>query len=244
MIIDCFTFYNEPEMLEFHINHIYPYVDKILVIEGDRTYAGKPYKSMFNIKNDKVEHHIVPLLENPGSRWDNEALQRKLAGEIASKYDGTLFFECVDEIINLDFIVPYNSPVTLSLDNYYYYFNGKDVGDKPDHPMPIALPTSELLTNDLHSIWDGRHNYTTYQHAGWHFSYLGGAERIKEKLAAYSHAENDTDDIKNNLEANIQAGKDIFGRDDHEFVFTPIDDTYPQYLVDNQDKYKEFIHAS
>jgi len=71
MIIDMFTFYNEKELLEFHINHVYDYVDKIIVIEGDRTYAGFPYTSIFhNIWGDKVEHHIVPLLEPPDRDWE------------------------------------------------------------------------------------------------------------------------------------------------------------------------------
>lgn len=245
MVIDCFTFYNEPELLEFHINHVYPYVDKILVIEGDRTYAGKPYKSMFNIKNDKVEHHIVPLLENPKDRWENEALQRKLAGDIARKYPGTLYFECVDEIIDPVWYQAYktfNEPHCLSLDNYYYYFNGKDVGEKPDHPMPIVLPTIQIT--DLHKQWEQRHSWSTVPNAGWHFSYLGGIERIKEKLAAYSHAENDTNEVKDKLEENIKAGKDIFGRDDHRFEFVPLDDSFPEYLVENQDKYKELIYET
>lgn len=242
MIIDMFTYYNEPEMLEFHINHVYDHVDKIIVIEGDRTYDGRPYKSKFNIKRDKVEHHIVPLLENPGSRWDNEALQRKLAGEIAKAYEGILFFECVDEIVDTMFYdnaAQFTEPTCLSLQNYYYYFNGKDVGDKPDHPMPIVLPTNSYA--NLHNAWESRHSFTTIPEAGWHFSYLGGIERIKEKLAAYSHAENDTEDVKANLEKNIKAGKDIFGREDHKFEFVPIDNTFPAELIYNTDKYKEMI---
>lgn len=237
-----FTYYNEPEMLEFHINHVYDYVDKIIVIEGDRTYDGRPYTSSFDIKRDKVEHHIVPLLENPKDRWENEALQRKLAGDIAKQYDGILFFECVDEIVDTIYYQnaeQFSEPHCLSLQNFYYYFNGKDVGEKPDHPMPIVLPTHAYA--NLHHAWEHRHGFTTIPNAGWHFSYLGGIERIKEKLAAYSHAENDTDDVRDNLEKNIQAGNDIFGRDDHKFEYVDIDSSFPKELVENQDKYKELI---
>lgn len=75
----------------------------------------------------------------------------------------------------------------------------------------------------------------------WHFSYLGGIERIKEKLKAYSHAENDTDEVRDNLEKNIKAGNDIFGRDDHKFEFVEIDDSFPKELINNQEKYKDLI---
>ena len=245
MIIDMFTYYNEPELLDFHINHVSDFVDKIIVIEGDRTYAGKPYKSSFEPgKYKKVEHHIVPLKENPENRWENEALQRKLAGDIAKQYPGTLYFECVDEIIDTVWYhahKTFDKPHCLSLNNYYYYFNGKDVGDKPDHPMPIVLPTDQIT--NLHEQWESRHSWPTVPNAGWHFSYLGGIDRIKEKLAAYSHAENDTEAVKQGLEVNIKQGNDIFGRPDHKFEYVPIDDSFPKYLVDNQTKYKEFIHA-
>lgn len=243
MIVDVFTYYNEPEMLEFHINHVYDHVDKIIVIEGDRTYDGRAYKSKFNIKRDKVEHHIVKLLANPSSRWENEGLQRRSAGEIAKQYDGIVFFECVDEIIDTfyyDNAKNFTSPTCLSLQNYYYYFNGKDIGDKPNHPMPIVLPSNQIT--DLHTQWEQRHSFPTIPNAGWHFSYLGGIDRIKEKLQAYSHAENDNDEVKAKLEQNIKAGKDIFGREDHKFEYVEIDNSFPAELVDNQDKYKELIH--
>ncbi len=239
MIIDAFTFYNEMELLDFHINHVYDSVDKIIVVEGDRTYDGRPYKSKVKLNDPKVEHHIVPLNPTPVDRWENEATQRRLAGEIAKQFDGTLFFECVDEIVRSEFIRELSSPTCFSLDNYYYYFNGKDKGNS-DHPMPIALPTKDIT--NLHEQWVKRHSYPTFYNAGWHFSYLGGADRIKQKLAAYSHVENDTDEVKANLDKNIQQGKDIFGRNDHYFEYVPIDDSFPPYLVANQEKFKEFIH--
>lgn len=236
-----FTYYNEKELLDFHINHVYDHVDKIIVIEGDRTYDGTPYKSTLKFDDPKIEHHIVPLIKNPVDRWENEAWQRRLAGEIAKDYDGTVFFECVDEIVDTffyDHASLFTQPHTLSLDNYYYYFNGKDVGNSA-HPMPIVLPTHAYA--NLHDAWDKRHGFPTIDHAGWHFSYLGGIERIKEKLKAYSHAENDTDEVRDNLEKNIKAGNDIFGRDDHKFEFVEIDDSFPKELINNQEKYKDLI---
>jgi beta-1,4-mannosyl-glycoprotein beta-1,4-N-acetylglucosaminyltransferase len=239
MIIDCFTYYNEKELLDFHINHVYDYVDKIIVVEGDRTYDGRPYKSDFNIKDPKVEHHIVSLLEKPDTRWQNEALQRKLAGDIAKQYEGTLFFECVDEIVRTELYKEYLTPKCFVLDNFYYYFNGKDVGEKPDHPMPVAIPT-KFITN-LHFQWEYRSSFTQIPHAGWHFSYLGGIDRIKQKLSAYSHVENDTDEVKRKLTKNIKAGNDIFGRPDHKFEYVKIDDSFPKELVNNLKKYKDLI---
>lgn len=244
MKIAMFTYYNEEELLGFHIRHALPYVDKIIVVEGDRRYDGTPYESSL-IDMDlpiNVDHYIVPLLEEPVDRWENEALQRRLAGEIAKEYDGMLFFGCVDEILHpAIYEQEYTEPTCLSLDNYYYYFNGKDIGDNPTHPMPIVMPIDQIT--DLHEQWEQRHGWPVIYPAGWHFSYLGGVERIKEKLSAYSHAEYDNDEVKDGLIANIRNGRDIFDRPDHHFKYVPIDDSFPKELVDNQDKYRDLIKA-
>ena len=58
-----------------------------------------------------------------------------------------------------------------------------------------------------------------HKNGGWHFSYLGGVERIREKIAAFSHQEfnkppfNTPDWIREQL---IQ-GADLFGRGDAGF---------------------------
>lgn len=252
MKVDVFTFYNEIELLDFRLNHLKGLVDHVVIVEGDRTYAGKQYTSQLIGRNLAEEygyditHIIVPLKEFPSSRWENEALQRKIAGQFARDTypEATIFFSCVDEILDPAVYTEYDTPHTLSLQNFYYYFNGKDVGEKPDHPMPIAFPASALKDTDLHSLWESRHGFPTLFPAGWHFSYLGGVDRIKEKLEAYSHVENDTPAIKDSLEDNIAAGRDIFSRPDHKFEYVKIDDSFPQYLVDNQDKYKELIHEA
>lgn len=40
MIVDCFTYYNEEELLEFRINLYKDYVDMFVIMEGDRSYTG------------------------------------------------------------------------------------------------------------------------------------------------------------------------------------------------------------
>lgn len=250
---DVFPFYNELDVLDFRLHHVYDHVDYIVIVEGDRTYPGTPYESMY-LKNkeryawaaDKIRHVIVPLKENPVDRWENEAIQHDgtLEGFKDAQPDDLIFWSVgVDEIIKHEYYDGIVSPVQacLSLDNYYYYFNGRDVGSKPDHPMLMVFNYGALNTN-VQTFWEQRHGWMTIDHAGWHFSYLGGIELIKQKLAAYSHVENDTEEVKANLEKNIKAGNDIFGRPDHKFEFVKIDDTFPPYLVANQDKYKHLIY--
>tara|TARA_B100001094_G_scaffold214092_1_gene208155 strand:+ start:1297 stop:2154 length:858 start_codon:yes stop_codon:yes gene_type:complete len=80
------------------------------------------------------------------------------------------------------------------------------------------------------------------QDAGWHFSFLGNAENFKLKLASYEHTENNTQNVIGNAEEKIESGLDPLGRG-QTYQAVPIDDSYPDYITSNQDKYAEFIKA-
>lgn len=250
---DAFTLFNETDVLDLHINNSYPHVDHILIVESDRTYAGEKIAAPLwdSVKHkyldfaDKITHIVTTLDGNPNSRWDNEAKQRNDVeiGLVGAEPDDMIFFSCVDEIIHPALFGAVTENSVLELDNYYYALNGKDVGTNPIHPMPICIRRGDINGN-LHQIWEGRHSLAVVPGAGWHFSYLGGIDQIVQKLEAYSHSEHDTDEVKDNLKANIAAGNDIFGRPDHAFKYVKIDKSFPPYLYENQDKFKELIHAS
>ena len=79
---------------------------------------------------------------------------------------------------------------------------------------------------------------------GWHFSFLGGNDKIKEKLQGYGHQEHNNDMVKDNLEENIKNNKDILGRGYYDYKIVPFDpEEYPRALVLNQEFYEEFIYA-
>jgi len=80
------------------------------------------------------------------------------------------------------------------------------------------------------------------QDAGWHFSFLGNAENFKLKLASYEHTENNIESVIGNAEEKIESGLDPLGRG-QTYTAVPIDDSYPDYIQSNQDKYGEFIKA-
>ena len=70
----------------------------------------------------------------------------------------------------------------------------------------VAINTdAQALRNDR-----GKTQRKKILNAGWHFSYLGGVEKIVEKLESFAHAEFDNDTIKNRsrIANRIDAGKD------------------------------------
>jgi beta-1,4-mannosyl-glycoprotein beta-1,4-N-acetylglucosaminyltransferase len=93
-----------------------------------------------------------------------------------------------------------------------------------------------------------RRNYPAYlvHDAGWHFTGMGGAERLGEKIRSFSHTEVDTPEINNpaHLAACIEAGVDVSGRTDIRFKREALNVTYPRYLLDHQDKFSHLIWRS
>lgn len=78
---------------------------------------------------------------------------------------------------------------------------------------------------------------------GWHFSFLGGTDKIKEKLEGYGHQEHNNSMVKDNLEENIKNNKDILGRGYYDYKIVPLDpEEYPKHIVQNVAKYSEFIY--
>ena len=46
-IYDCFTFFNELELLEIRLNELYNYVNYFVIVEGDKTHDGKTKEFIF-----------------------------------------------------------------------------------------------------------------------------------------------------------------------------------------------------
>lgn len=87
----------------------------------------------------------------------------------------------------------------------------------------------------------GEHsNAYKIEDGGWHWSFFGDAEKFKQKISSYGDCHLDIPSITNNIEERIENGLDPLGRSNFLQV-VPIDDTYPEYIINNQKKYSEFI---
>jgi hypothetical protein len=78
---------------------------------------------------------------------------------------------------------------------------------------------------------------------GWHFSYLGGVPAIRQKLQAFAHQEYNTSAMldSDRLRRLIEAGEDIFGRASHKFIAVAIDESFPEYLRENLDRFTSAV---
>jgi len=127
MIYDCFTFFNELDLLEIRFNELYPYVDKFVLVEANKTFQNtpKPFyfeenKHLFKDFLDKVVHIkvtkyplFIPLL-NPFSTWKMEFHQRNqiLKGLTSCKPNDLILLSDVDEIPCTEKITKHSNSIT------------------------------------------------------------------------------------------------------------------------------------
>jgi hypothetical protein len=90
MIFDCFTFFNELDILEIRLNEMAPVVDRFVLVEASKTFQGADKPLYFNENKarfapflDKIEHVIVDFPEDPSlyrkassQAWAREYFQR------------------------------------------------------------------------------------------------------------------------------------------------------------------------
>ena len=94
MIYDCFSFYNELELLELRLHELKDVVDKFVLVEATRKHSNQP-KSLCFLENrdrfaqfaDKIIHIVVddaPATDRPFAieRFQRNAIARSMGFDV------------------------------------------------------------------------------------------------------------------------------------------------------------------
>jgi len=169
--------------------------------------------------------------------WQKESCRRGLE---SAQNDDIIMFSDVDEIPNpavlkrLTEFFDSTQVYALQMNSYYYYLNMLKETDWLGTRIGTWGVMKSLSWNQLR-----KDIQTTIPAAGWHFSFQGGTDKVREKIEAYSHQELNTHDIKEQLSNRIQQGQDPYNRG--QLTKVPIDQSFPQYIRDNIQQYQHMI---
>lgn len=250
MLIECFPFFNELDLLELRLNITDSYVDYWVISESRKTFSGldKPLylKDNLDTRYSKFKDKIIHVEYNCcGDAWHSEFESRNALGRtILSKFndkDVVVLSDC-DEIPDYRKITfKEELPTIIETKGYYYYLNCRQNLDFQVVSMFNVSILRDIAMNRLRAC-AGKAK-VVIKDAGWHWSFLGGADKIKEKIDAYAHQEMNLPEINNvsSIEANVDGLKDIFGRKELSYSIVSIDDSYPDYLLNNLDKYRHLV---
>lgn len=262
MIIDCFTFFNELDLLESRLNYLYDKVDKFVLVEADITHSGKS-KPFYFLENQnryqKFIDKIISLqitipLENldwnhdiskgyNNASWQVENFQRnsiRKALEPFNDFDHVMISD-LDEIPNKDSIdrairlLKYKPVVSFETQQFYY-----NLGQCLIEPWPATIITNlfYLKNTNPQILRMTRMNYPLVKNGGWHLTYFGSPEQIQNKIKNFAHQEfnNETFTDLNYISEKINNGQELYGRPFPIIKYTL--DKFPQSFLDCFSRYK------
>lgn len=269
-IIDCFTFFNELDLLEFRLKLLDPHISHFVIAESNLTHSGaaKPYHFEENKKRFEPWLHkitYIPLQQsadglsfnknettyNPeGASWKLENEQRNalsVAGTLAAD-DDLVIVSDLDEIPDpavLKKLGDIAEPVALSMLFHYYFFNCQNTGHERWWNGSVVAVGKQFKQTTPQQLRDKRNDHKHIKKGGWHFSYLGGIEKIKQKIRSFAHTEFNKEEYLQDdyLLKAINKGEDIFKREGVSFKFvSPY--YYPGWLRKEMMGYPAFLHIT
>ena len=290
MIYDCFTFFNELELLELRLNELSGVVDKFVLVEATRTFTNQP-KPLYYLENrarfaafaNRIIHVVVKDVPDVADPWVIERHQRNSIsrGLLDCRPDDWVLVSDLDEIPRAAVVeklsreIPYrdnpfanaihsvfnsrpvktifhrrgfrrrlrrNHPFVWRFQHamYVYFLNCKSV------QPPYTHGTVMLRYRDYSVAEELRHSgYKNIPDAGWNFTWMGGVDRILDKIQSFSHQECNQPQFKNPNRINelILNGQQVFGGP-KKLVFVPVDGSFPKYLREHPDRYQAWIRPT
>ena len=241
LIVDCFPFFQELDLLEWRLQELHPVVDWFVLVEATHTHSGKPKplhyganRQRFARYYNKIRQHVVADLPEgdglPATRR-REMMQRNeiLTGVRDLPDDTIILISDLDEIPRRELIPQLPKYIDDGVIGVFHqklhYYNVNTYA--PDRPWPgtraarladVRALSPHVIRNALGQPDAHYPRYGLVQNGGWHYSYFGGTERIQNKMSSFLHQElvSEQSSTAATIEARVKAGVDIWGRENEQ----------------------------
>ena len=192
MIVDCFTFYNELDILKKRLKYLSPVVDKFVLVESTKTFRGNS-KELFYEQNkkdfdewkDKIIHVIVE--DNPDDKnpWVRESYQRNCItrGLTEISVEDLVMISDVDEVPKVELIrkLP-NSLDTISLHMITFNYSIEYFQTFEKWFGTVISTKKNVVDKTPQYFRDNRWKFPHIELGGWHFSSFGDEKFLANKL--------------------------------------------------------------
>jgi beta-1,4-mannosyl-glycoprotein beta-1,4-N-acetylglucosaminyltransferase len=287
MIYDCFTFFNELDLLEIRFNILDQVVDYFVLVEASKTHTNKDkafeyeeHKERFKAFHKKIIHiKVDDFPPYTGDPWVFENFQREAIarGLTRCKNEDYVLISDLDEIPSPEAIKQCKGDKRIFFfkQNFYNFFLNMRIVGEPFWNGTVMLSYSRLTTPERirvcrlhfkknHTIcilkkyfykltfnkskqkkWSIASNgqikgSIEIENGGWHFSYLGGIEKIILKVKNMAHQEYNTEENTDpkTIMGKIENGTFYFRNYNAKLEAVSVDESFPLYVRDNLNKYK------
>jgi len=265
-VYDCFTFFNELDLLEVRLQELYDVVDYFVIAEANMSHSGNPKEyylldnwDRFKLWHDKMRRIAVDDFPVTNNSWVREKFQR----DALARGLHDMAPEDIVIVSDLDEI-PRGAVIELIKEDennyeryilecplYRYRFNYMKWHEVIVNHT-IIVTRGRAFTNpekerDFTHDWlpkPPNADYTLVDHGGWHFSYLGDDENAKHKLRNFAHTEQNVPEIVDVFDINRMIRNKCGpneARYPEKFEYVQMDDYFPKCVTDNLEKYQHLI---
>lgn len=238
-VIDGFLFFNEFDILELRLEYLKDVVDYFVISECKYTHSGKekPYylDAVIDSFDEDIKSKIIRVKYEPdisdydfsdttkcdfeSGFWKLERGQREYIAEGLKNFDSQDLFMVsdADEIPKKEFILYMKDNIhkdpyaTAICDNFYYNFKNYE---NDEWAGTVFTTVGNALKDGCNYLRANCFSFPFGKNCGWHLTFFGGIDQIKNKIESYAHQEFNTDEIKNesHILSSIENGKDILNR--------------------------------
>ena len=264
-IYDCITFFDEVLQTKLRFNILNNYVEKFIVCESVYDHKGGYKGTNFNIENFKeFEKKIIHLVLNKkfpdiSNPWRTQAFQREFifTGLAEAWPNDYIMFSDPDEIPRPELLVNFRLKKKFGIflqKMFCYKLNIYNPHESPWEGSRICLKKNlnsidflrqKIVKKNLrYPFWrfDKEKSIELLEDGGWHFNYLKEPEQISKKLKTFAHTEYNKEEFTHidSIKKNIEEMRDLFNRG-HKYHKIEFDNTFPQYILDNQNEFTNWI---
>ncbi|MDC3400356.1 glycosyl transferase family 17 [Candidatus Pelagibacter ubique] len=263
-IIDCITFFDNNFMFEIRYNILSEFVDYFVICESKFDHKGNSKKQNFEWKEyydqNKIKYILIdrPFPKNT-DRWQNQAIQREHLLEAVNfaNSEDYIFFSDPDEIVRPELLENFELKKKYGIfmqDCFNYKFNLYNPHESPWEGTRVAkkknIQSIDFLRQKVKSKnlkysffrFDKEKNIETFKKGGWHFNNILTAKEISLKLKTFAHIEFSKIEFYDEIivQKKINNKIDLFNRG-HHYEVVNFDYKFPKYLLNNRDKFKEYL---
>ena len=264
MIYDSIMYFGEDDLLEIRMEELWDIVDKFVITESTITFRGKPKETYFHEgRFEKYKDKMIYFLADLNASSDTlnaityapeiEYAQRDYFSKNLSFQDDDIFIiSDMDEIPRAETLKAYGLQNLVRMygmcklihSMHYYYVNYDSVA-RHRRWYGTVITSGKSIRECLPSSLRRKARSGTgkgIRNGGWHFSYLGGPEKIKEKIRGSAHVEYDKEEIYSleNIARCMNTGDDMYNRGLKFEVNNKRE--LPKYLMENRDKFSHLFY--
>lgn len=269
MIYSTTMYYNNEEVLDLKIKEESPYVDKIIVVESLWTHVGNPKPINFPVDKYKDNPKVVHLLIDDESGYRNCDMTDNRFSRITVERnypffklpiedDDVFIVLDIDEILNGEKIPQIVEEtrkwdfVRLDMRTFCYYINVESKFNtggittegnlaKWAYPYGATGRKCKEAGGDL-TLLRVQSMGPILPNCGHHFTYLGGFDKIVDKMKNAAHTELNNPEFLEGVKQRFENLDDITGRQGKDLLeVIEIDELYPKTIRENISAWQKYI---